>query len=297
MIRQAHTYLVGALSGVVVIGIAIAAFVVLVSAQVFHDLPIPALTSSDQKPAAVSPAKALHGSSAAVATTGGVSAGTTQPNHAAANRNAAGGDAQGGATSSRAPAHRATSSTPTHEGTGPAEPVQTTPTTDAGEVGSPTGGDSAGVNGSQPSSNSNANQTSNSPSSSSKPGSVGGGNSTSGSSGTSGAGNGTPTNSSGSSGGGSPSTGGSGGGGGGSTTTSPPATPVTTAKPSEAITESVNKVVGTVDEVTGGALSETGVSKVTEEVVNGVVGPESVVGKTVDGVGEVVGGLINGHGQ
>ena len=40
MIRQAHTYLVGALSGVVVIGIAIAAFVVLVSAQVFHELPI-----------------------------------------------------------------------------------------------------------------------------------------------------------------------------------------------------------------------------------------------------------------
>ena len=48
MIRQAHTYLVGALSGVVVIGIAIAAFVVLVSAQVFHDLPIPAL--SKQRP-------------------------------------------------------------------------------------------------------------------------------------------------------------------------------------------------------------------------------------------------------
>src|ERR1700753_2716264 len=73
MIRQAHTYLVGALSGVVVIGIAIAAFVVLVSAQVFHDLPIPALSSSDQKAAAVSQGKALTGAPASgpVATTGG----------------------------------------------------------------------------------------------------------------------------------------------------------------------------------------------------------------------------------
>jgi len=59
----------------------------------------------------------------------------------------------------------------------------------------------------------------------------------------------------------------------------------------------VNGTVGTVDEALGGTLSETGVSKVTEEVVNGVAGPESVVGKTVDGVGEVVGGLVGGNGQ
>jgi hypothetical protein len=294
MIRQAHTYLVGALSGVVVIGIAIAAFVVLVSAQVFHDLPIPALTSSDQKPAAVSPAKALNGSSdRAVATTGGVSAGTTQPNHTTANRNAAAG-AQNSAPTSQPPAHQATTPTPTREETGPAEVVQTAPTVNAGsgdQGSSSGGGKTGGSRGSQPSS------TSHSPSSSSSPGSVGGRNatSTSGSSGTSGSSSGSPTNTSGSSGG-STSTGNT-GGGGGSTTTSPPPTPVTTAKPSEAITESVNNTVGTVDEATGGALSESGVSKVTEEVVNGVAGPESVVGKTVDGVGEVVGGLVNGHGQ
>jgi hypothetical protein len=55
--------------------------------------------------------------------------------------------------------------------------------------------------------------------------------------------------------------------------------------------------VGAVDEATGGTLSEAGVTHVTEEVVNGVAGPESVVGKTVDGVGEVVGGLVGGSGH
>src|SRR4051812_47545844 len=43
MIRQAHTYLVSAMSGATLIAIAIAAFVVLVSAQVFRDWPIAAL--------------------------------------------------------------------------------------------------------------------------------------------------------------------------------------------------------------------------------------------------------------
>ena len=105
MIRQAHTYLVGALSGVVVIGIAIAAFVVLVSAQVFHDLPIPALSSSDQNAAAVSQGKALTSPDRAVATIGGVSTGTTQPNHVTANANAAGG-ASPARTRSRPPTIR-----------------------------------------------------------------------------------------------------------------------------------------------------------------------------------------------
>jgi hypothetical protein len=61
------------------------------------------------------------------------------------------------------------------------------------------------------------------------------------------------------------------------------------------VTETVNDTVNQVDEtVTGGALQETGVTQVTEEVVNGVAGPESVVGKTVDEVGNVVGGLLGG---
>jgi hypothetical protein len=43
MIRQTHTYLVSAMSGATLIVIAIAFFVVLVSAQVFHDWPISGL--------------------------------------------------------------------------------------------------------------------------------------------------------------------------------------------------------------------------------------------------------------
>jgi len=62
------------------------------------------------------------------------------------------------------------------------------------------------------------------------------------------------------------------------------------------VTETVNSTVDTVDEtVTGGALKETGVTGLTEEVVNGVAGPESVVGKTVDEVGNAVGGLLGGN--
>jgi hypothetical protein len=292
MIRQAHTYLVGALSGVVVIGIAIAAFVVLVSAQVFHDLPIPALSSSDQK-AAVSQGKAVGSPDRqAVATTGGANTGATQPDHNAANANAnAARGGRPGATTARPSAHhQATPAAPTHAVTGPAEVVETAPSATTGNTGSSSsGGNSGGSHASQPSS------TSHSPSPSSTSGNSGGSNptSSSGSSGNSG-GNGSPTNTSGSSGNGGAATGTS---GGGSTATSPPATPVTTAKPSEAITESVNGAVGAVDEALGGTLSESGVTHVTEEIVNGVAGPESVVGKTVDGVGEVVGGLVGGNGE
>jgi hypothetical protein len=282
MIRQAHTYLVGALSGVVVIGIAIAAFVVLVSAQVFHDLPIPALSSSDQKAAAVSQGKALSSPDRAVATTGGVSTGTTQPDHATANANAADGG-RAGANNSQPPANHQANPAPTQDATAPAEVVETS-SGDGGDQGSSTstnGGDSGSHN-SQPS-------TSHQPSSSPDGGSGGGGNatSTSGTSGNGGSGGGAPTTTSGSSGGGTAT----------GTSSAPPATPVTTAKPSETITESVNGAVGTVDEATGGALSEGGVTPVVEEAVNNAAGPESVVGKTVDEVGQVVGGLVGSGGQ
>jgi hypothetical protein len=290
MIRQAHTYLVGALSGVVVIGIAIAAFVVLVSAQVFHDLPIPALSSSDQK-VAVSQNKAVASpNSGAVAT-----AGPPQTSQGNTNVNPTGGP--NGPTGATAPGdgrrHQTNAGTPTRDATGTAEVVETAPSStstgsDGNEGSSTGGGKSGGGNNSQPSS------TTKSPSSPDN-GSSGGNNSNS-SSGTSGgnggSNSGTPTTNSGSSGG-APSTGTSGGG----STTAPPATPVTTAKPSETVTEAVNGTVGTVDEALGGTLSESGVTKVTEEVVEGAAGPESVVGKTVDGVGEVVGGLVGGNGH
>ena len=62
-----------------------------------------------------------------------------------------------------------------------------------------------------------------------------------------------------------------------------------------ALAAGVNETVNTVDEAAlGGTLKETGVTEVTEGVVNGLIGPESVVGKTVNGVGEVVGGLLGG---
>jgi hypothetical protein len=78
--------------------------------------------------------------------------------------------------------------------------------------------------------------------------------------------------------------GGTGGGGGPS--------PSPTTSPTTQVTGTVNETVHQVDEtVTGGALEKTGVTGVTEEVVNGVAGPESVVGKTVDETTKTVEGL------
>ncbi|HXS46560.1 MAG TPA: hypothetical protein VN756_03760, partial [Solirubrobacterales bacterium] len=70
--------------------------------------------------------------------------------------------------------------------------------------------------------------------------------------------------------------------------------------PSETVTSTVNNTVSSVDQATNGALSNTGVTNVTEGVVNGAAGPESTVGKTVDSsvekVKETIGGLL-GNGQ
>ncbi len=65
--------------------------------------------------------------------------------------------------------------------------------------------------------------------------------------------------------------------------------------PSGAVTGAVNETVSGVDQATGGGLESTGVTKVTEETVNGVAGPESTVGKTVDKAVETVGGLLGGN--
>lgn len=78
MIRQAHTYLVGAMSGATLIAIAIAAFVVLVSAQVFRDWPIAALGDGGGDTAALStahPAAGAPGGSAAAPNAAAGSAG------------------------------------------------------------------------------------------------------------------------------------------------------------------------------------------------------------------------------
>jgi hypothetical protein len=56
------------------------------------------------------------------------------------------------------------------------------------------------------------------------------------------------------------------------------------------VTGTVNDTVSGVDQTLGGALGDTGVPNVTEEVVNGAAGPESAVGETVDKVVETLGG-------
>ena len=66
---------------------------------------------------------------------------------------------------------------------------------------------------------------------------------------------------------------------------------------SEAMTGTVMKPSPAATDA-GGALGQTGVTQVTEEVVKGVAGPESPVGETVDKtvekVKETVGGLLGG---
>ena len=76
MVRQAHTYLVGAVSGVTLIAIAIAAFVLLVSAQVFTDWPIP---GSGDDEAAVSTAQPVGSGAEGPASTAGPPAQASQP--------------------------------------------------------------------------------------------------------------------------------------------------------------------------------------------------------------------------
>jgi len=78
VIRQAHTYLVGAMGGATLIAIAIAVFVLLVSAQVFRDWPIAALGDGGGESAAVSAGRPAPG-----AASGGVAS------PAAADRSAA----------------------------------------------------------------------------------------------------------------------------------------------------------------------------------------------------------------
>jgi hypothetical protein len=223
MIRQAHTYLVSAMSGATLIAIAIVAFVLLVSAQVFRDWPIAALGGDDT--AHISDSRAASAPEKATTTTAD---NTTAQSSTGARSGSAGGDVGAGKTQvssgSLAPA---------------GGPTATTSPVDSGEAGS--GGD----------------QGSDSPSSSPAQNTSGSGQSSSSSGGKSGSGS--------------------------------------ASTPTGKVTETVNNTVTQVDEtVTGGALGKTGVAEVTEGVVNGVVGPESPVGKVVDGTVEAVGGLLGG---
>lgn len=245
MIRQAHTYLVSAMSGATLIAIAIAVFVLLVSAQVFRSWPVGSLGGSDDtaaisnaKPAEPSGAPAIEANHLAVTVAGGE--GATGGGEAAGD----GGANPAGQVEAGAPAVTGTPS----EGGPP-----------AGHQGG-SGGEGAG--------------------------SHGGGTSAGGGSSNGGSGAVQPTESATSSGGSGGSTGGGSTGGGG--------TEGVTTSASGALTETVNGTVSKVDETAlGGTLEKTGVTGVTEGVVNGVAGPESPVGHALDETVHTVEGLLH----
>ncbi len=228
MIRQAHTYLVGAVSGTALIAAAVVAFVLLVSAQAFRDWPLaglPDLNGSGGESSAVSGGKAVA-DSAPSGTTGPVSAatGSAASKGVAKSTRGQGSDQPG-----------AFAGTPAANGSpAPGSPVESPV---AGGPGS----------GSAPAAS--ATPSASAPTKSPGPADGGGGQA-------------------------------SGGGGSSGSSTS------------GQVTGTVNDTVAGVDKVTGGALGDTGVTKVTEEVATGAAGPESTVGKTVDKALDTVGGLL-----
>jgi hypothetical protein len=217
VIRQAHSYLAGAVSGTALIGAAVVAFVMLVSLQALKDWPLAGIGGGGDS-AAVSEGQPASGAEGADAPGGAASA--------AAGKGANGvGQRQGGANSLGG-----------QQGRNAAADASPAPSGD--EVPSTNSTDGAGST----------------PSSISASGSGGGSGSGAGAGGKGGAGQ----------------------------------------SPSGTVAGTVNDTVSGVDQATGGALGETDVPKVTEEVVNGAAGSDSTVGKTVDKVVETVGGVLGG---
>jgi hypothetical protein len=234
MVRQAHTYLAGAVSGTALIAAAVVAFVLLVSLQALRDWPLAGIAGGGDD-SAVSNARPAAGGGPNTAVGAGAPAAASRSANASGNRqlpgNRAGDDRQqvGGAT------FEATPPSPAPGSPGGNAPAPT-----------PAGGGGAANPPTQPA-----------------PSNSGGG----------GGGNGGPVSL--------PGTGGAVGGGSGQST-------------SGAVSGAVNDTVSGVDQTLGGALGDTGVTKVTEEVVSGAAGPESTGGETVDKVVETVNGLLGG---
>ena len=269
MIRQAKNYLVGARSGATLIGIAIAAFVVIVSAQVFHEWPI-ADTGGQPQKSSVAPARAV--------TPVGVGAeDATAASKATARALRAPGASAGRAAKSDSKRHtrRATSGDPGADTdvTAPATVVEPAPSTSGGE---PSGSGNSGSRSSQPTP---------SPSPAASPSTAG----------TTNSGSGSGSTKSGAPAAGTTGTSGSPGQTGGGPVTEPPTT--VAAKPAQTVTETVNGTVDEVDHTAGGTLENAGVTPTTEEAVNGVAGPESPVGGTVEGAAEAVGGVLGAGGH
>ncbi|HWM55463.1 MAG TPA: hypothetical protein VNO20_08760 [Solirubrobacterales bacterium] len=233
VIRQAHTYLVGAVSGTALIAAAVVAFVLLVSTQAFRDWPLaglPDLNGGGGESSTVSSGKAVAGGTSGTAGPVGTEEGGAASKDVA---KATGGNGAGqpaafagtpAANGSPAPGSPAESPVAGGPGSGSAPAAGATPSASAPTKSpGPADGDNDG----------------------------GGGQA-------------------------------SGGGGGGSGSTS------------GQVTGAVKDTVAGVDKVTGGALGDTGATKVTEEVVSGAAGPESTVGKTVDNVADTVGNTVGG---
>jgi hypothetical protein len=60
------------------------------------------------------------------------------------------------------------------------------------------------------------------------------------------------------------------------------------------VSDAVNDTVGRVDGALGGSLERTGVTGATQRVVDGLAGPDSALGQTVDGAAGAVRGLLDG---
>ncbi|HEY0391738.1 MAG TPA: hypothetical protein VGC63_08520 [Solirubrobacterales bacterium] len=233
MVRQAHTYLAGAVSGTALIAAAVVAFVLLVSLQAIKDWPLAGIGGGSDG-SAVSAGRPAAPANAAAHAAGGV--GATAAGRAGSVAN--GNGRQGGnfAGEGRQQVAAATTGSPSSP-----------------QAGSPVGEAPA----SNPRSDGGAADP---PGQSTSPGSGGGG-----------AGSGGPVSL--------PGTGSSAGSG---------------QSTSGAVTGAVNDTVSGADQAAGGTLGDAGVTKATEEVVNGVAGPESSAGEIVDKVGETVGGLLPG---
>ncbi|MDX6590226.1 MAG: hypothetical protein QOI84_1500 [Solirubrobacterales bacterium] len=134
MIRQAHTYLVSAMSGATLIAIAIAAFVLLVSAQVFRDWPVAALGGGDSasvsKAEPVGPAPAATAGPGASAATRAGGGGNGKSGGGGSTPTAAAEEPEGGGTNG---GEAAGGGGPGGSGTGsPASPAPSTADTSAG---------------------------------------------------------------------------------------------------------------------------------------------------------------------
>lgn len=215
MVRQAHSYLAGAVSGTALIASAIVAFVVLVSLQAVRDWP-------------------LANVGGAAETTGISTARPAAREGAPGNRSAAAGRPGTGGAGKR------------HGGKGAHRADVRSGNAALGAAPASSGGPLAG-----------------------SPGSTGGGTA---------GGNSVPSGAL-----------DSGAGGGSQRRTGDPATST-----SGSVAGTLNHGVSDVDQTTGGALGEAGVTQATEETVNGVAGPESTVGETVDKATETIGGLTGG---